>query len=196
MKPAAEMRFIMIAVALLALAVASCRKPPVPATDWAVERSAETNGIRATLRLSTVTLTPGARLVCELDVQTPAATRVELPTWQPPGLELVDFVALPPGLADAGNELRQFHWTFQAGPPGAVTNQSVRVKIISGQTTNSLNVELPALAIQSAFAPGTFTNALPPLEETNAFLVATFFMAFVAGGLVAVAAAAAAGGGD
>jgi hypothetical protein len=155
--------------ALLALAATSCQRHVAPATTWAVAQTTETNGVRATLRLSTVTLTTGARLDCELDVQTPAATRVELLPWQPSGLEPVDFTALPVSLTETGGEQHQFRWTFQAGPPGAVTNQSVRVNCISAPTTNALKIELPVLVIQSAFAPGTFTNALPPLEETNAF---------------------------
>lgn len=169
MKPAADRRFSWLAVVLLALGVASCREAPAPATIWATERSTETNGIRATLRLSTVTVTPGAAIACELTVQTPAASRVETPQLQPAGLELLDFTAPPPVLGDAGTEVRTFLWTFQAGPPGTVTNQSVLLDVVSGQTTHPVSLGLPAIEIRSAFAPGTFTNALPPPEENHAF---------------------------
>ncbi len=85
------------------------------------------------------------------------------------GTELVDFAALPVTIGETGDEVRQFRWTFQAGPPGTMTNAPFQLQFSSGGATNSLAIELPAVVIRSAFAPGTFTNALPPLEETNAF---------------------------
>ena len=157
------------AVALLLFTMTSCRKPPVSTTAWAVEILAKTNAAQAVFRLSATNLSPGARLDCELVMTTPAATHVPPPQLQPPGLEPVDFTALPVSLDASGNELRQFSWTLQAGPPSTVTNQSVQLNFISAQATNSLKIKLPAIVIQSVFAPGTFTNVLPPLEETNAF---------------------------
>ena len=169
MKSAVKVSPILFAVALLAFAMTSCRKPPVSMTAWAVELLAKTNAAQAMFRLSATNLLPGARLDCELIVTTPAATHVPPPQLQPPDLEPVDFTVLPVSLDASGNELRQFSWTFQAGPPSTVTNQSVRLIFVSAQLTNSLKIKLPAIVIQSVFAPGTFTNALPPLEETNAF---------------------------
>ncbi len=169
MKRGAEMRMITIACALLVLTVASCRKSSAPEKLWTVEKSAAKNGVSAIFRLSAVTLTPGARLDCELDVQAPAATQLEKPQLNLPGTELVDFVALPVSLTSTGGEERKFRWTYQAGPPGSVANPSVCVNFISAQAANSLSIELPAITIKSAFAPGTFTDTLPPLEEKNAF---------------------------
>jgi hypothetical protein len=168
MKSAVKFPPAIFALALLAFAAISCRKPAAPPPAWAVELHAETAAAQAVFRMSATRLTPGAVLNCELEVRSPAAAQLEAPQLNLAGLERVDFTALPAALTEAGDERRQFRWTFQAGAPDTVTNQSLPLRFISAQQTNSLKIALPAIVIQSAFAPGTFTNALPPLEETNA----------------------------
>ena len=166
MRRAAKVTF---PAALLIFSLAGCSKPSAPEAHWAAEASGATHGMRATFRLSTLSARVGARLDAELVATAPAGTPVELEPFHPPGLEPVDATALPVELDPSGNEVRQWRWTFQAGPPGPVTNPPLELWIRSGNTTQTLAIKLPVLVIHSAFAPGTFTNALPSLEGTNAF---------------------------
>lgn len=169
MKPAAKSRLLLFGTALLALLLVSCRKPAGPAAVWVFEGHAETGPVRAMFRMSAVTLTPGARLDCELEVKAPAATGLGSPHWQPAGLELVDFARLPVKLDPAGDEVRRFHWTYQAGAPQTITGQSVRLPTGPDPSVGTLAIELPVIVIGSVFAPGTFKNTLPQPEESNAF---------------------------
>lgn len=165
MKPAAE---TLLLLCLVALAAASCRPAARPVARWALELSAEKDGVYATFRLSTLTAIPGATMEGELDVQSPAATPVAAPQFKPAGLELVDFAALPVRLDKSGREIRGWRWSFQAGAPGVIRDASVRVQFNAAGAPGSLVIALPDVVIRSAFAPGRSTDGLPPLEVPDA----------------------------
>ena len=165
MKQAAEQHLRLL---VIALAVVACGKPAVPAPPWAAERSASKDGVSGMVRVSATSLTPGARLDCEFTVTASATTVTNTPEFQAPGLEIVEFTALPVSLGAGENVLHTFRWTIQAGPPGNVEHPRVSMGFKTGQAAGSLVIGLPQILIRSAFAPGESTDKLPPMEGRDA----------------------------
>ena len=165
MKRVAELMFLIAASSPL---LGACRKPPAPATVWAVENQAATMGLHATLRVSDTDVLPGERVDCELVVISPAATCIEPPLWKPAGLEPVDFAALPVTLDDKGRESHRWRWTFQAAGPGTAGGGILRLDFTTAETPGNLTLTVPEIIIKSAFPPGNPADTLPPLEEHHA----------------------------
>ena len=165
MKQAAERH---LPVLVIALAILACGKTAVPAPLWAAERSATKGGVSGVVRVSATTLTPGARLDCEFTVTASATTVIDTPEFQAPGMETVEFTAMPVSLDPGENVLHTFRWTIQAGPPGNVEHPKVSMGFKTGQAAGSLVIGLPEILIRSAFEPGESTDKLPPMEEHDA----------------------------
>lgn len=166
MRRAVELTTLAASVVLLAT---SCRKPVAATAPWKVEKSVESAGVKATFRLSTTTAVPGDRIDCELDVRSPLASRVTPPAWKPAGLEPVDAAELPVRLDDQGRELRQWHWTFQAGAPGSISGEAISLEFTMDEKPHKLVIDIPDIVVSSTFAPGKPADTLPPVEEHHAF---------------------------
>jgi hypothetical protein len=98
-----------------------------------------------------------------LTVDTPVRGVLESPVFNHTGLEPVDEKVEPVDLISPDQMLRRFHWVLQAGPPAALTAQTVTVTWLPPPpaTAHQLELALPPLTIRSAFAEGGFTHALP-----------------------------------
>ena len=148
-------------IGALAVAGISCGPRKEPAQKWAHEQTFNQEAAQAVLRVSRLELVPGQTVELELSVHTVPGQAWMLPELDLPGLEPVQVTDLPARL-DAENRLLTVkRWVFQAGPPGILRDIKAEVILQQQGKESALGVPLPELRIISAFAAGSFTNALP-----------------------------------
>ncbi len=153
-------RSVTVLVCLFLLVGCSSSRPPE--AEWAEKRETADGPVSAVVEISRVEALPGQRVDVRLTVNAPAGGVMESPLFNHAGLEPVDMLIESLQQIDGGTLQHRVRWILQAGPPGVLTGQTVRVT----WSTHQLELLLPPFTIHSAFAQGAFTNALPPLRAT------------------------------
>ncbi|MES2309435.1 MAG: hypothetical protein V4507_11310 [Verrucomicrobiota bacterium] len=143
----------------------SCHPHDSSVKKWASEREFTSEGIRAQLRLSKTTVTPGATLEVEIDLESPLGSSVQVSLSGLQNLDPMESLSLPVQLKGSEKELHPFRFTLQAGPPEKIPSQKIPIEFQQGSEKKNLSIEFPEIVIQSAFPSGKSNGQIPSLEE-------------------------------